>query len=232
MAISREDAEEWTESLGQSTSGNWRQILLATKLGVPKALGLTTEQWVSTKLGGYFRMAVKDRREAVRELKTDGMSNRGIAAVLGVDHQTVNNDVSGENSPAKQRGDQEAFQANGENSPLDAVAALAANGARLAERIRRHDEFVEALRVVSDESEALEAWSAIERTAIHLNRLLLDSLPTIPCPKTIQAELLQARAALDDFILSRSEHRSCPSAPPSAESSTSRFTSSFVANDS
>jgi hypothetical protein len=42
--------------LGQIVHGSWRQVALAHKLGVPKALGMRTEEWVRERLGGYARL--------------------------------------------------------------------------------------------------------------------------------------------------------------------------------
>ena len=53
--ISAEDAEEYTQSLGQIFGGGWRQIAWAERQGVPAVLGLTTEEWVTQRLGGYVR---------------------------------------------------------------------------------------------------------------------------------------------------------------------------------
>ena len=66
--ISAEDAEEYTQSLGQIVGGSWRQIAWASRLGIPEALGLSTEDWVQQRLGGYVRLSVSERREAVKEL--------------------------------------------------------------------------------------------------------------------------------------------------------------------
>lgn len=96
--MNRDDAEEFTQSLGQIVGGSWRQVALAKRLGVPKALGLSVEDWVQTRLGGYIRMIVEDRRQAVVELAAEGESNRSIAAVLGVDPETVNRDVRAANA--------------------------------------------------------------------------------------------------------------------------------------
>jgi len=41
--MNREDAEEFSQALGQVIGGSWRIIATAKKLGVPEALGLTTE---------------------------------------------------------------------------------------------------------------------------------------------------------------------------------------------
>jgi hypothetical protein len=92
--MKREDAQEYTESLGQIVAGSWRQIAWATKQGIPKALGMSTEQWVSECLGGYVRLSISDRREAVAELSADGMSQREIASVLGVGKGTIDRDLA------------------------------------------------------------------------------------------------------------------------------------------
>lgn len=95
-----EDAEEYTQALGQVVMAGWRQAALGERLGVPKALGLTTREWVTDRLGGYLKLSVPERREAVTELNDEGMSQRQIGAVLGVDHKTVSNDLrAGEFSP-------------------------------------------------------------------------------------------------------------------------------------
>lgn len=87
-----EDAEEFTQSLGQITAGAWRQIALAERLGVPKALGLTTREWAEERLGGYVRLSIPDRREAVAELTEEGLGTSAVADVLGVDASTVRGD--------------------------------------------------------------------------------------------------------------------------------------------
>jgi hypothetical protein len=69
-------------------------------MGAPEALGLTTEDWVKTRLGGYVRMAIPERREAAKELEGEGLSQRQIAAVIGVAQKTVDRDLS-ESSDSK-----------------------------------------------------------------------------------------------------------------------------------
>lgn len=88
-----EDAEEYTQSLSQIFAGSYRQILWAKQRGIPQALGLTTEEWVTERLGGYVRMQIPDRKKAVAELSKEGLSNRKIAEVLGVSDETINRDV-------------------------------------------------------------------------------------------------------------------------------------------
>jgi hypothetical protein len=92
------DAEEYTQALGQVVAGGWRQVALGQRLGVPAALGISTTQWVEERLGGYVRMSIPERREAVKELtsKTEeggqGLSNVQAAQVLGVTEPTVRRD--------------------------------------------------------------------------------------------------------------------------------------------
>ncbi len=60
-------------------------------------VGLDTEDWVNNRLGGYVKMSIPDRREAVAELTADGDSNRSIAEVIGVDEITVRRDINAAN---------------------------------------------------------------------------------------------------------------------------------------
>lgn len=98
--MNTEDAEEYTQALGQVVAGGYRQVALGERLGVPAALGLTTREWVEQRLGGYVRMSIPERREAVAELESEGMSTREIADVLGVNQSTVVRDASASKEPA------------------------------------------------------------------------------------------------------------------------------------
>jgi hypothetical protein len=92
--ISKEDAEEWTQSLGQSASGAYRQILLAIKLKVPKALGYAdTQSWVNERLGGYVRTTVEERHRIIKELNGEKLSAEKIAATIGLHSETVRRDM-------------------------------------------------------------------------------------------------------------------------------------------
>jgi hypothetical protein len=101
--LERAEAEEYTQSLAQIWSGSWRQVLWADKNGIPQALGLTTDEWVTSRLGGYIRLGVSERREAARELTASpddgghGLSQRQAAAVLGVSQGTVWSDLADQN---------------------------------------------------------------------------------------------------------------------------------------
>jgi hypothetical protein len=100
VPISRDDAEEFTQSLGQITAGAWRQIALAKRLGVPDALGLTVVDWVEQKLGGYIKLSILERQQAAIELKKEGHSGRQSAAILGVDESTIRADLANAGNPA------------------------------------------------------------------------------------------------------------------------------------
>jgi hypothetical protein len=91
--MNRADAEEYTGALGQIVAGSWRQIALGVRLGVPYALGVTTREWVEKWLGGYVRLSIGERRDAVLELNGQGMTQREIGDVLGVAQKTVDRDL-------------------------------------------------------------------------------------------------------------------------------------------
>lgn len=101
--MKREDAEEYTEALGQIFGGGWRLIFHAERQGVPTALGVSTREWVEKRLGGYVRLSIPERREAVAELTDEaGMSNVGVAEVLGVGEATVRRDRASPNDEVEQ----------------------------------------------------------------------------------------------------------------------------------
>ena len=70
-------------------------MALGKRLGVPQALGISTDEWVENRLGGYVRMSITERREAVKELTAppeeggQGLSTREAAEVLSVDQSTI-----------------------------------------------------------------------------------------------------------------------------------------------
>lgn len=105
--MNKEDAEEYTQSLAQICAGSWRQIAWAHKQGIPRALNLTTNEWVRQRLGGYIRLSIEERREAVEELTAanaadEKLSNYEVADIVGVDEATVRRDAA--NAAPKPRG--------------------------------------------------------------------------------------------------------------------------------
>jgi hypothetical protein len=97
--VTPEDAEEYTQSLGQIGGGLWRQVLWAQRMGVPAALGLSLRDWVDNRLGGYVRMAVEERRSVVAQLTAkpedggEGLTGPQAAEVIGVSDETVYRDL-------------------------------------------------------------------------------------------------------------------------------------------
>lgn len=95
--LSRQEAEEFTSNLGQVAVGNFGLMEMAMHtLRVPDALGMTNEDWVQERLGGYIRWSVSQRREAVRELSGERnesgryeRSDRQVAEILGISTTTV-----------------------------------------------------------------------------------------------------------------------------------------------
>lgn len=91
-ALTADDALEFSRNLAQIGEGWWRTIALAVKLEVPTLLGLTRREWAET-YHGYVKMPIEERREAVAELTAEGLSQREVADVIGVDAATVNRDL-------------------------------------------------------------------------------------------------------------------------------------------
>ena len=156
-----EDAEEYTQALGQVVAGGWRQIALGQRLGVPKALGLDVDAWVKQRLGGYVRLSVEERQPAVAELKAQGHSNREVAQIVGVDKETVRRDLGGANAPARRKEPQEHEPSNGasappDHEPLDVIASLAVS-TDARERKARDDEREQRRQVRADVERARPA---------------------------------------------------------------------------
>lgn len=103
--MDRDDAEEYTQALGQVVSGGWRQIALGERLGVPQVLGMSTREWVEGRLGGYVKLSAPERKIAVAELTTgeDPLPNVKAAEILGVTEGTVRNDRRSQNYEPEQK---------------------------------------------------------------------------------------------------------------------------------
>jgi N6-adenosine-specific RNA methylase IME4 len=83
-----------------------------------------------------FRL-VAEKRQAIAKLFKDELdaSNRQIAKTMGVDHQTINNDIRGESSPSNARkasDNKGSDSSNGESSPPAPVLSGVEQGARAA----------------------------------------------------------------------------------------------------
>jgi hypothetical protein len=144
--MSREAAEEYTQSLGQIGSGLWRQIVWADKQGVPAALGLSLEEWVRERLGGYIRLDAEVRRAAVAELRSEGLPQAKIAQVLGVAEATISRDmtaslaVSNETTPQPSVKAQRTEAVPNETMPQQSAAAQCAGKERVVALARGIEE--------------------------------------------------------------------------------------------
>ena len=88
--MKRESAEEFTDALGQVFSGAVRLAEVASDIGIPKALGLTPEQWAQRRLAGRLQLEREERQKVVAANPTK--SSRQLSEALGVSHQTIVND--------------------------------------------------------------------------------------------------------------------------------------------
>src|SRR5579875_398904 len=73
----------------------------------------------------YVRLSVAERREAARLLTAEGLPQRKVASILGVDHGTVSRDL-GENAPKRQIKSSDSAGAesdDGANAPNPRAAA-------------------------------------------------------------------------------------------------------------
>jgi transcriptional regulator with XRE-family HTH domain len=118
--VKREDAEEYTQALGQVVSGGWRQIALGQRLGVPAALGLSVQDWVKQRLGGYVKLSLPELKTATAELTAQGLKQREIADVVGVNQATVSRATNDAHASAKRDRSQEY---GGDSAGRDAHAS-------------------------------------------------------------------------------------------------------------
>jgi hypothetical protein len=150
--ITKPEAEEFSQTIEQIGEGWFRQLALGIKLGVPLALGLTRRQW-SDRIGVTVRGAA-ERRGAVTELSAEGLSNRAIADVLGVDEGTVRNDKAAENSAREHLAPEEEGDKDAENSASDGGEECR-EGAALAARVLDTTMIEEAIKTQLENMERL-----------------------------------------------------------------------------
>lgn len=182
-----EHAEEFTQALGQIASGAWRQIALAQEIGVPQALGLTTREWVEQRLGGYVRLSMPERREAVAELTANGKSSTETADVLGIHKATVNRDRANASLDEPEAVleadiDEEADA----DAPLDDTARLAVLDADLVDRVETGQLTLRAAETIAAENRArVAAWAKEIRTGL----ATLRSMAGHPVPDDLAEHL-------------------------------------------
>lgn len=179
--MERDDAEEYTQALGQVVAGGWRQIALGERLGVPDALGMTTREWVDRRLGGYVRLSIPERRDAVQELVAEGMSQRQAGDVLGVDQRTVGRDLeasSSENGTDPAFADESTASSEANSSEL-IEQRISQLDDELAARVRAETLPLDEAEVIAAENRArVVAWVKEIRAALTtLTRMVGHPVP-------------------------------------------------------
>jgi len=171
--MKREDAEEYTQALGQVVAGGWRQIALGHRLGVPHALGLSTQEWVQQRIGGYVRLSLEERRRVVKELtaptENGGMafSNRQAAEILGVSRETVRADANaGKSLPSGEDSSDDDEEARGKNLSDDPLRGWSDREAMLRAMLERGETVVVSFKV----DQNLIAWAQATGRFVRIDR--------------------------------------------------------------
>jgi transcriptional regulator with XRE-family HTH domain len=71
---------------------------------------------------GYSKLSIQDRREAVLEMRQEGMSQREIAGVIGVDQATVNRDLQTDANASESKDSSVEGDANATKSDESSLA--------------------------------------------------------------------------------------------------------------
>ena len=129
--MKREDAEEFTKSLGQIFEGSWRQVALGIRLGVPGLLGYhgsdAGKRWVREQVSEHARISRHDRQAAVLELAHEGMKQRDIAAALGISQSAVSLDQNKSNRARNHKGSSSRIADLDQNKSRRRKATIAPN---------------------------------------------------------------------------------------------------------
>lgn len=68
---------------------------------------MTLPEWGNEYLGGYVKMSIESRKEAVKELAEEGLSQRQIAGVIGVGQSTIKRDMRESNDSPQEEPQEE-----------------------------------------------------------------------------------------------------------------------------
>jgi transposase len=186
VKFTKEEAEQYTQSLGQIVAGSWHQVAWAHDQGIPQALGLSTEDWVRERLGGYVRLSLEERREAISELSQNGHSLREIAAIIGVSKDTAARAVSNETP------DTDDAVAKVEAKWQKKIAAVQAQYNAQAEQIRK--QLASALTTDKLQARIKEALDPLKKRIKEYEEALERSKKRVAIPYA--SESMAARGAL------------------------------------
>lgn len=84
--------------------------------------------------GGYLRLSIAERREAVAELSAEGLPTRKIGAILGVSHQSVLRDA-GPGGPSEVETPSEPDLSLGPNGPPSEPALSNDEAVRILDQV-------------------------------------------------------------------------------------------------
>lgn len=96
------EARERTDLANRTLETFQQQVIELYEGRADEVLGYGSwPEYVRTEFTMLPRMGRLERRDAVRELSAAGMSQRDVAAVVGVGHETVGRDLRGSNEPER-----------------------------------------------------------------------------------------------------------------------------------
>lgn len=91
--MTRAEAEAFSTTIRHQSAGFTGSIEHAYRTGMPELLGMTLLEWIDEFVGGGVRIATDERRAIAARLRDDGLLQREIGAILGVDQATVSRDL-------------------------------------------------------------------------------------------------------------------------------------------
>lgn len=173
-----------------------------------------------------FRPIAEQRKRIAQRIKAlqPAVSNRTIAKVVGVDHQTINNDFNGESSPRRDgepKPNRHAREGAGENSP-PRTADL--SGAAAAQRLKQLAATRGTLGTGENEWYTPSDW--LDRARTVLGRIDLDPASSPLAQRTVKAKQFYT---VDDDGLTKAWHGRVWMNPPYAQPAIGNFADKLAA---